>query len=773
MTAFVGLPLERLEDDRLLRGEAQFVDDVVVDGMVYMAVLRSPVAHGIIRAIDLSEARAMDGVVAAFAGPDFAALPVIPLRLAPVEGVERFLQRPIAFEKVRFVGEPVAVVVATSPEIAEDALERIVVDIDPLPAVMSWESASAASSLLFEQHGTNISGHYTVSDGDADAAFANADYTRRERFYCHRQTGLPMETRGLVAHWDGKAETLRVWGSTKVIWFNRKATAEALGLRLEQVQMIGTDVGGAFGVRGELYPEDILVPFVSRALGLPVKWIEDRREHLMSINHSREVTCDLEIACDKGGRILGMRGVVMGDMGAYTRTNGGIVPVRVAQFIVGPYRVPGVTFEVAIFHTNKTPVGTYRGPGRFEANFFRERLMDMAAGDLGIDPAEFRMINLLSEAELPHSTGKLVPYEKPFVYDTGDYRTALAHVLKAIDYDHLKTLSGREIDGRRHGVGLTCFVECSGGGPRENSRLVLEDDGRVSVYTGCSMVGQGLQTALTQLAADALGQGLDAISVHNATTEELSEGFGTFASRGAIKGGHAVVDGARNFIEEMVRFATEIDRANDLRWEGGAIRTSAGNLAYDLAGLARHAQQLGRRIEASGTYFSTDLTFSYGTHAAHVAVDPRTGAVEVIDYYSNEDIGAAVNPMVVHGQLIGSIVQGLGGAFLDHLVYDEDGQLLTGTLADYLVPTAMDFPAVRGETYGDRRASTNPLGIKGAGEGGIVGVAGAVANAVAAALRPLGADITALPLSPARVWQALADAQNGQSNEKSNEKSKT
>jgi aerobic carbon-monoxide dehydrogenase large subunit len=760
VNAFVGQPLERLEDDRLLRGKATFVDDLVFDGMVYFAVLRSPVAHGRIVRIDLTAAKAMPGVVAAFVGADFDSLPAIPLRLAPIEGVERFLQRPIAREKVRFVGEPIAVIVADTPELAEDALELISVEIDALPAVVGWETASAPSALLFDEIGTNVSARYTVSEGDTAKAFAEAAYTRREVLYCHRHTALPMETRGLVAVWNEADGQLRIWGSTKVLWFNRRATADALGLQHDQVQLLGTDVGGGFGVRGELYPEDFLVPFVAKKLGRPVKWIEDRREHLMATNHSREITCDLEIACSREGMILGLRGIVYGDMGAYTRTNGGIVPARAAQFLVGPYRIPALQFDVAIFLSNKTPVGTYRGPGRFEANFFRERLMDLAANDLGIDAADFRRMNLIREDELPYTTGKLVPYEKPFIYDTGDYQAALERVLTEIDYERLRRLNGKEIDGRRHGVGLTCFVECSGGGPKENARLALEVDGAVSVFTGCSMIGQGLQTALTQLAADTMGIGMDRIHVHNASTEDLAEGFGTFASRGAIRGGNAVVNGARNFMEELMRFAAEvIGRAtNDLHWQDGAIVSHDGTILFDLPALAQHAAARQRQIGADGSYFSTDLTFSYGAHAAYVAVDPRTGAVEVLDYVAVEDIGVAVNPLVVHGQLIGSIVQGLGGVFLDHLIYDEEGQFLTGTLADYLVPTATDFPVVRGESYGDKLASTNPLGVKGAGEGGIVGVAGAIANAVAAALRPLNASITALPLSPPRVWQAIVSA---------------
>ena len=760
MTRHVGQPIERLEDLRLLRGKGRFVDDLALEGMLYAVVVRSPIAHGRITRIDVAGARALDGVVAAYVGADFATLPTIPIRLAPLEGVERYAQRPIATGKVRFVGEPVAIVVAQSPELAEDAADLVEIDIAPLPAVTDWATSSIDASLLFEEQPSNVSAFYSVGVGDSEAAFSTAFYTRREMLYCHRHTALPMETRGLVAAWDQTAGVLTLWGSTKVLWHNRRALADALGLDREKIQLLDCDVGGGFGVRGELYPEDYLIPFVARDLRRPVKWIEDRREHLMATNHSREMSCDLEIACARDGKILGLRGTIYADMGAYTRTNGGIVPARAAQYLVGPYKVPAAAFSVAMFMTNKTPVGTYRGPGRFEANFFRERLMDMAADDLGLDAAVFRQINLIQPEDLPYSTGALVPFEKPAIYDTGDYPAALRKVLDAIDYDRLRSLSGREIGGRRHGVGLACFVECSGGGPRENARFALEADGIVSIHTGGSFVGQGLQTALTQIAADALGLPMACIRVHNGSTRDLAEGFGTFASRSAIKGGSAVVVVAKMFVDAVLARASDMvgRPTNDLHWQDGAVRAHDGTVVYELADVARHTARTGKPLCVDGGFHNPDVTFSYGAHAAYVAVDPRTGHVEILDYYAVEDIGVAINPLIIHGQLIGSIVQGLGGTFLDHLVYDDQGQLLTGTLADYLVPTATDFPVVRGESYADKAALSNPLGVKGAGEGGIVGVAGAVANAVAAALRPLGAEITRLPLSPPIVWRAIADA---------------
>lgn len=760
MSAYVGQPLERIEDERLLRGEAAFVDDIAFKDMVYLAVLRSPAAHGRIARLDLGAARTMDGVVCALAAKEFASLPKIPLRLAPLEGVERFLQDPIAREKVRFVGEPVAVVVATSPELAEDALERIELEIEPLPAVVDWKTASEPAALLFEKAATNIATTYVVASGDPEV-FSSAPYRRREQLSCQRQTAMPMETRGLVASWDPDRELLSIWGSSKVLWFNRKIIAESLDLPIERVRMMETDIGGSFGVRGELHPEDLLVPFVSKVLARPVKWIEDRREHLMATNHSREISCDLEIACARDGHILGLRAHVHADMGAYTRTNGGVVPSRAAQFLVGPYRIPATEFHVTLFQTNKTPVGTYRGPGRFEGSFFRERIFDIAAAELHIDPAAFRRINLIREDELPYSIGKLVPYEKPFVYDTGDYLAGLEDVLDHIGYDRLVELNGRDIAGKRHGVGLCCYVEPSGAGPQENSRLVLEDDGRISIYTGGVGVGQGLRTALAQIAADALGVHFQSVIVPNASTENLSEGFGTFASRSTIKGGSAILEGAKNFIDTLVRFAAQVHGrpVNDLQWQRGAIRTHDGTIIFDLPQLAREANRRETRIEALGSFSDPSITFSYGAHAAHVAVDTRTGVVDVLDYYATEDVGLPVNPNIVHGQMIGAIVQGLGGVFLDHIVYDANGQILTGTLADYLVPLASDFPVVRGETYGKKRATSNPLGVKGAGEGGIVGVGAAVANAVAAALAPMGAHIVALPLSPVSVWQAIKNAE--------------
>ena len=544
----------------------------------------------------------------------------------------------------------------------------------------------------------------------------------------------------------GEGASSTVFGATKVLFFNRRVLAPMLGLAEHAIDMIELDVGGGFGVRGEFYPEDFLIPFAARHVGRPVKWIEDRREHLMATNHSREVDCDLEIACTRDGTILGLRGHIYGDMGAYIRTNGGVVPAKAAQFLPGPYRIRDVAITVEALMTSKTPVGTIRAPGRFEANFFRERLLDIVAGDLGLDPMDFRRRNLISEAELPFATGKLVPYEGETDFDTGDYHATFERVLSEIGWAEKKSLQGRLIDGRYHGLAAVPFVESSGSG-KENVRVRVEEDGGVTVYVGSSVLGQGLETTLAQVAADTLKLPFERVRILHGSTTYVREGFGTFASRSMVVGGSAVMDGCGNLLAAIRAAATErFGLPNEeITIADGAVSAGAKHATFaEFAGL-----------EAEGSFATTIRTYSYGAHACHVAVDPRTGHVEILDYVAIEDVGRAINPHIVHGQAIGALVQGLGGVFLDQVIYDEDAQILNTSLADYLVPLAGDFPNVRAITMELRRSKTNPLGAKGAGEGGMVAVAATAANAVAAALAPLGVELRELPLSPAHMWKLL------------------
>ncbi|HEU5272113.1 MAG TPA: xanthine dehydrogenase family protein molybdopterin-binding subunit [Xanthobacteraceae bacterium] len=750
--SLIGQPVDRAEDPRFLSGTGQFIGDVQRDGMLHAAVLRSGVAHGRIRGIDAAAARGIEGVRAVLTAADIGAtIPVIPLRLANLPEFQGYLQPVIARDKVRYVGEPIAVVVADARSIAEDALEAIDVDIESLPPVADRHAAEAGGSLLFEETGTNRAVQYAVRFGDADAAFAKADYTRRESFRCHRITALPIETRGLLAEWNADKGRLVVHGASKVLFFNRRILAPMLGLGEDAIDMIEVDVGGGFGVRGEFYPEDFLIPFAAMRLGRPVKWIEDRREHLLATNHSREVDCDIEIACTRDGVILGLRGHVYGDMGAYIRTNGGVVPAKAAQFLPGPYRIRDVAITVEALMTSKTPVGTMRAPGRFEANFFRERMLDIVAADLGLDPMDFRRQNLIAESELPFATGKLVPYEGETEFDTGDYHATFERALQEIGWEEKKSLQGRMVDGRYHGLAAVPFVESSGSG-KENSRVAIEKDGSVTVYVGSSVLGQGLETTLAQVAADTLRLPMDRIRILHGSTTYLREGFGTFASRSMVVGGSAVLNGCTNLLAAIRAAATE-----RLGFPNEEITIADGVVS---AGAKRAELSAFAGLEAEGTFATTIRTYSYGAHACHVAVDPRTGDVEILDYVAIEDVGRAINPHVVHGQAVGALVQGLGGVFLEHLVYDRDAQILNASLADYMIPLACDFPNVRAITMELRRSRTNPLGAKGAGEGGMVAVAATAANAVAAALKPLGAELRELPLSPALIWRAMKDGRS-------------
>jgi carbon-monoxide dehydrogenase large subunit len=766
MTMHVGQPLPRREDVRLLSGRGRYVDDLHLPGMLHASVFRSAWPHGRILAIDVAAAAAVPGVVGVFTRADFAPVlqPIRP-RIAAMPGFEHFLQLPLATDKVRYVGEPMAVVVATTPYIAEDAAGLITAEIEDLPPVLTWERAGDGSVLIHERAGTNTS-TVAVGRGDADAAFRAAHYVRRERFSVHRHTAIPMEARGLVAAWDAANGHMTVHGITKVPFFNRSMLASMLDLPESSVVMKVADAGGGFGVRGEFYPEDFLIPAIARRLKRPVKWIEDRREHFLATNHSRETGCDLEIACDRDGTIVGLRGAVTIDIGAYARGTGGTPPTRCAQFLPGPYRIPNFACTVNAYVSNKTPAGSYRGPGRLEANFFRERLIDMAAADLQIDPADIRRRNFVSPREMPFDIGRLVTYEEPATFDSGDFAAVFEQALKEIGWPRKSAIQGRKIDGWYHGIGFASFAESSAGGLKEKARIRLAPDGTLDVYVGSTNSGQGHETVFAQVCADALQIPPDAIRIACASTDELEEGFGTWHSRSAVMSGNAVRTAAHAFVDRLRSVASDyFGRPNvALEWREGGFQRSDAGTSVDLATLGSYCAARSETIDVTGTFeYAGMKPFSYGTHAAHVAVDARTGQVALIDFIAVEDIGRVLNPLIVHGQALGAIVQGLGGTFLEHLHYDEDGQLLTASFADYLLPTASDFPTIRGEFMDLAPAPGNPLGAKGAGEGGIVAVAGAVANAVSAALSSFEVQIRDLPISPPRVWRLIRDSQQNQS----------
>jgi carbon-monoxide dehydrogenase large subunit len=746
---YIGSPVERIEDPRFLRGRGQFVGDLKREGMLHAAILRSPVAHGLVAAVDASAALATAGVRAVITAKDIGAVPRIPLRLLPLAGTERFLQPVIAADRVRYVGEPVAVVLGDSPALAEDGVGAIALDIEELPPVPDRHISGRDEILLFEEAGTNAAMVFTGVKGDADAAFRDADYVRRDRFAVQRYTALPMEPRGLLAEWDAAQGRMAVLGAAKVPFFNRDTLAAMLGLSPAQVDLIENDVGGGFGARGEFYPEDFLIPFAARHVGRPVRWLEDRREHLTSMNHARQADCEAEIACRSDGTILGLRGKVFVDLRAYIRTNGLIAPRNVAQCFTGPYRVPNVRVTSTALLTNKTPSGTYRAPGRYEGSFFCERLIEVAARDLGIDSAEMRRRNLIGAGEMPYRLPRLEPGGPALdtECDSGDYRETLERCLAEFGWEEKRALQGREIDGRYHGVAVACFIEGGGAGPKETARLDLEADGTVSVYVGSAAVGQGLETVMAQIAADTLGLPLGQVRVLHGSTPFLDEGYGAFASRSTVLGGSAVFEAA-NALLARIRAAA----GARLGCAAEQVEVADGCRAPDGRALA-FAELAADGLRVT-TAFGNDnrMTYTYGSAAAHVAVDLGTGDVELFDCLVVEDVGRIVNPMTLHGQAIGGVVQGLGGALLEHLVYDANGQLLSGNLADYLIPTATDFPKIRAIALENYRSPSNPLGVKGAGEGAIIPIGGLIANAVANALASFGAMPNQLPLSPARVW---------------------
>jgi carbon-monoxide dehydrogenase large subunit len=729
-------------------------------GMLAAVILRSPVAHGRIRSIDTAACLAMPGVAAVITGADIAGtMPRIPLRQEAHPSLLVFEQSVIAVNKVRYVGEPVAVVVADTRARAQDALEAIVVDIEELPVVSDRDTAERADTLLHEDAKTNCAITLRAVRGDADAAFRDAPYTRRERFSMHRHTAIPLETRGLLADWDAVQRRLTVDGAGKVPFANRRILAGMLGLAESDVDLLECDIGGAFGARGEFYPEDFLIPFAAKRLGRPVKWVETRSDHFLATNHARDADCEIEIACTREGDILALRGRARTDIGAYMRTVG-VTPSRnIAQVCSGPYRIPHISMQVALMLTNKTPVATYRAPGRYETDFFRERLFDIVAADLGIDRVEFRRRNLVSASEMPYALAKVEPFGEATETDSGDYALTLDRCLAEFDWTAKSALNGKLVDGRRHGIALGCYIEGGASGPRESSRVVLEADGRFAVYTGSSAVGQGLETAFTQIAADALGVPMTRIrGVFHGSTTGVAEGFGSYSSRSTVMGGSALLGAAAKLLAMMREAAAaklgctpeQVTLA-----EGGAGAPGGATIAWsELAGSTG--------LVAEDSFASKKRTYSYGAHATHVAVDVGTGEVAVLDYVAVEDVGRIINPATLHGQTLGSLVQGLGGVLLEELVYDDQGQLLTGSLMDYALPRADNFPQLRVVVLEQYPSPNNPLGAKGAGEGGVIPVAGVISNAVAAALAPLGVQIHDLPLSAQNVWRLIERAHTAQ-----------
>ena len=743
----------RKEDWPLLRGEGTFVADFKRPGMVHAFVVRSPFAHARFTRIDSGEVQSAPGVIDVITAAD---LPdrgrPIPTRMFKDEGANRYLQRPLADGVARYSGEPVAVVIADSRYRAEDAAERLHIDYEPLEVVLDPDEAVAAGApLLQPETGTNVAGRLELNLGDIEEAFSQADLVVEDEFRIQRHAAVPLETRGLLAEYDQTTETVTVWGAAKIPHVNKKILLHMLGWSDERrVRLVELHVGGGFGARGEFYPEDYLIPLAAIRTGRPVAWAEDREENLRATNHSREQVHRAALALKKDGTFLGLKDSFINNTGAYVRTHGMTVPGLSISMLPGPYRWPAYHGEYRSVVTNKTPAGTYRSPGRFEVNFVRERLVDMAARRLGLDPLEIRRRNLLSKTSFPFDTGTLFD-EHPVVYDSGDYELLLEKAMASFDYEGLKRWRHEApAGGLLRGLGTAYFVEKAGPAEREYARVELNSSGDVLVFTGTASVGQGVETVLAQVCASHLGLPYERVKVVHGDTAIIPEGMGAFGSRASMLGGAAVMQASTELRRRLLDAAAEELEAGpeDL------ILTSGG---VSVAGAPSRAVSLEKLLSAHDGVLKVEdrfvcelLGFPYGVHFAAVEVDPETGSVHVHRYAVAYDIGRVINPTLVQGQIVGGLAQGIGGALLEEFAYDAGGQPLAASFMDYLLPTAEEVPYVEMLITEDAASPLNPLGVKGAGEAGTAGVGAAIANAVSDAL---GQDIRQLPLNPQRVME--------------------
>jgi aerobic carbon-monoxide dehydrogenase large subunit len=764
MTA-VGRSVRRVEDDRLLRGAGRFVDDVDRPGQLWMRVVRATSAHARLLGVETERALALPGVHAVLTAADLDPLPRIPVRLeVDDDALGAYLQPVLASDRVRYVGEPVAAVVAEDPYLAEDAAELVVADLEALPVVLDAAAAVEPDAPALHDGG-NEAITLERGYGDVDQGFARAAHVVEVEVEVGRHTAVPLETRGLVAEHDPVLGRLTIWGATKVPHFNRGVLAAMLGIGAERISLRATDAGGGFGVRGELYPEDFLVPYLARELRRPVKWVEDRAEHLVATNHSRQQRRRVAGAFTADGELLALRDTLWHDNGAYARTHGVVVAELTLSMLPGPYRVPAYAGRAHVALTNKTPCGTYRGPGRYEATFARERLLDAAADELGMDRVALRRRNLLEPSDLPHSRD-LPVLGHGVEIDAADFPGLLEAALERSGFDAW-VREARELraQGRAVGAGLAYFLEKSGGGGFERARVEVLPSGRVRIASGGASLGQGIETVLAQVACDELGIGLSEIEVTTGDTDLVSAGGGSWASRSTIFSGGAVSLAARATAERARAVAAELLEAapEDIRLQDGhAVVAGSPDRRVPLGDVAAacDAVSAGRRGEEPGltaarTFVDAPMTYPYGVHLAQAEVDRATGGVRVLRYFIAYEVGRAVNPRLVEGQLVGGAAQGLGGALMEELRYDAEGQPQSTSFMDYLIPSAAEMPPVGTVIREDTPSAGNPLGAKGAGEGGVDGAGAAVAAAVEDALGVSRA-IRSLPVAPERVRAVAA-----------------
>ena len=771
--------MPRREDQRLLTGQGQFVADLALPRMLHAIFVRSQVAHARIQTVDVARAAAMPGVVKVLTGADL-------LRIAPpVPGAQLSLpskwrtqvqhtihlpQQPLlAVDKVRHVGEAVAVIVAESRNEAQDAAELVTVDLESLPAVVDARVAlEPGTALIHEQFQTNLIGEFVIQKGDAATAMAGAPNRLHRFFYTHRYAGMPMECRGVISAYDARTDSVTIWSSTQVVHWVRREAAAILRLPEARVRCVALDVGGGFGTKGHVYPEDMLIPFLARLVGRPVRWIEERQEHFVCSCHSRDQLHDVEVGFDEEGRIIAFHDDFLVDCGAWNPVGAGIA-YNTAVHLLGPYKIANFAATARIAATNKVPTAPYRGAGRPEAAFAMERTMDLIAGVLGLEPAEIRRRNMIRAEEMPYPMG--VPYRdgEPIVYDSGDFPGALEKVLDAIGGIPAFRTRQREAQAQSRylGLGIASYVEGTGVGPFESATVRIEPTGTIYVTSGACPQGQGMETIFAQVAADTWSVEPHDVVISLADTSLIAIGFGTIASRSTV-----TLSAAIHYASERLRTKVFAIAANmmecapaDLELRNGKVGVvGVPGLEVTLASVAqaarpgwdhRRPEGIDAGLEESFYWEPPTVTWSNATHLALVEVDVTSGRIGIEKYVVAHDCGVVINPMLVEGQIVGGSVQGLGGALLEEFVYDQQGQLLTGSLMDYALPRASDSPSME-LRHQQSPSPLNPLGVKGVGEGGAVAPPAAIANAISDALAMFRAEFNATPIKPEHIVKAVA-----------------
>ena len=779
---YFGAPVTRNEDPALLTGRALFVDDLVLAEMWHAALLRSPHAHARIESVDVTAAKARDGVIAVYTAEDLgdfwqSAPLVVPPPPIPGLVFNKRTQVPLAKDKVRYAGEPVAMVVAESRYVAEDALGDIHVDYAPLPVAADLEKSTAEGApQVHDGLAGNVAAHAHQAKGDYDTAAARAATVIRRRFTYEHGMAHPMETRGVAAQFDRKTQRLTVWATTQAPASLRGGLAALLGLGERDVRVVAPFVGGGFGSKLLMYyPEELLMPWAALQLGSAVKWIEDRGEHFLATTQERGQIHDAEMALDRDGRILGIKDTFLHDNGAYN-PYGLTVPINSQCSILGPYDVPAYDSSFTAVFTNKPIVAPYRGAGRQHGVFVIERLMDIAARELDIDRAEIRRRNLIAADAFPVQHEIMFQDFTELAYDSGNYGPILDRALELIGYEAFvaEEQPALRAAGRRVGLGVVCYVEGTGIGPYEGARVQIQANGRIAVATGIGTQGQGHFTSFAQIAADWLGVGARDVDVTTGDTDQFYWGAGTFASRGAVVAGNAVNAAAAAVHDKAVALAAEhfgCEISEIVLEDGAARRTGTpgeeirqeiplgelARLANPMRGAVKPGTEPG--LEATRYFGPESGTTASGAHAMIVEVDPETMMIEIKKYVVVHDCGTPINPLLVEGQIHGGVAQGIGNAFYERLVFDDDAQLLNATLADYLIPTSLDVPRMILD-HTVTPSARNELGIKGVGEAGAIPVGPLFAQALEDALElpARGVDILEIPLGPSRLWELVNSA---------------